>query len=132
MHFIFVRPRTKIKIKKRVRKSSTTGWKVHVPKAKEIVEKYISKHNQNNKFNYGRITIRNQKTRWGSCSGKNNLNFNYRIVFLPEHLAEYLVVHELCHLLEMNHSSRFWGQVENILPNYKSSRRELKKISFSN
>jgi predicted metal-dependent hydrolase len=76
---------------------------------------------------YNRVSIRDQKSRWGSCSGKKNLNFSYRIVFLPPELADYLVVHELCHLGEMNHSARFWKLVERTIPEYKLLRRKLLK-----
>lgn len=79
-------------------------------------------------FSYNRVTIKNQKTRWGSCSRRGNLNFNYKIVHLPEHLANYLVVHELCHLKEMNHSRAFWNLVAQTIPGYKNSRRELRNI----
>ena len=76
---------------------------------------------------YGRITIRNQKTRWGSCSAKGNLNFNCLLMLTPPEIQDYVVVHELCHRLEMNHSPRFWNHVANILPDYKERRAWLKK-----
>lgn len=76
--------------------------------------------------NYGRITIRNQKTRWGSCSSKGNLNFNCLLMLAPERVLDYVVVHELCHRLEMNHSPRFWTEVERVFPDYRSQKEWLK------
>ena len=76
---------------------------------------------------YGRITIRNQKTRWGSCSAKGNLNFNCLLMLAPDEVVDYVVVHELCHRIEMNHSKAFWELVERVLPDYRSSRKWLKE-----
>ncbi len=75
---------------------------------------------------YGRITIRFQKTRWGSCSSKGNLNFNALLMLAPERVRDYVVAHELCHLYEMNHGPAFWQLVEKIWPSYKSERQWLK------
>lgn len=75
---------------------------------------------------YGGITIRNQHARWGSCSSKGNLNFNCLLMLTPDHVIDYVVVHELCHRLEMNHSPRFWAQVERVLPDYRQSLQWLK------
>ena len=76
---------------------------------------------------YGRITIRNQRTRWGSCSSQGNLNFNCLLMLLSEEIREYVIVHELCHRIEMNHSPAFWKEVETYCPEYKRLRRELKE-----
>ncbi len=75
---------------------------------------------------YGHITIRNQRTRWGSCSSKGNLNFNCLLMLAPKYVIDYVVVHELCHRKEMNHSKAFWAEVERVLPEYKKSVEWLK------
>ncbi|MDQ3077123.1 MAG: M48 family metallopeptidase [bacterium] len=77
-------------------------------------------------FTYKGIRIRNQKSRWGSCSTKGNLNFNYALIYLPEKLSDYIIIHELCHLKEMNHGKGFWDLVAQMVPDHKILRRELK------
>ena len=76
---------------------------------------------------YGKITVRTQKTRWGSCSSKGNLNFNCLLMLAPPEVLDYVVVHELCHRKQMNHSKAFWLEVEKVLPNYKEVRKWLKE-----
>ena len=68
---------------------------------------------------FGKITIKNQKTRWGSCSSKGNLNFNCLLMLTPDKVRDYVVIHELCHLKQMNHSKMFWAEVEKVMPDYK-------------
>lgn len=98
--------------------------------SRKFIESRLNYYATEYGFKFNRVSIRNQKSRWGSCSAKRNLNFNYRLLFLPIHLADYVIVHELCHLKEMNHSREFWKLVGGILPDYRERRRDLKKISF--
>lgn len=76
---------------------------------------------------YNRIFIKEQKTRWGSCSSLGNLNFNWKLILLDEELLDYVVVHELAHRKQMNHSPAFWAEVERILPDWRERRRWLRE-----
>jgi len=96
--------------------------------AREIAEKKLAYFNEVYNFSIGRVSIRNQKTRWGSCSKSRDLNFSYRIIYLPENLCDYIIVHELCHIGEFNHSKKFWALVEKTVPEYKKIRKEVRKI----
>lgn len=78
----------------------------------------------------GKISIKNTMTRWGSCSSKGNLNFSFRLALLPKHLSDYIIIHELCHLAEFNHSSKFWDLVALEAPLYNQYRHELKSESL--
>lgn len=75
---------------------------------------------------YGRITVRNQRTRWGSCSSKGNLNFNCLLMLAPPGILDYVVVHELCHRKVMNHSPKFWAEVAKVMPDYKERQKWLR------
>lgn len=94
--------------------------------AYKLVVDRLAYYNRLYELHFNRISIRNQKTRWGSCSQKENLNFNYKILFLDKKMQDYIIVHELCHLKEFNHSERFWNLVEKIFPDWKAIKKELK------
>lgn len=95
--------------------------------ARELVTKRAEYYAPVVGVDYGRIAIRAQHTRWGSCSSKGNLNFNCLLALLPPEVLDYVVVHELCHRKEMNHSPRFWAEVERVLPDYRQHRAWLKE-----
>lgn len=99
--------------------------------ARALVAEKLLKYNKFYNFKYNRVSIRDQKTRWGSCSKKGNLNFNYKLMFLPEELADYIIVHELCHLKEFNHSSHFWAEVSRVFPNHLKLRADLRKTKIN-
>ena len=80
----------------------------------------------------GRIRIRKNLTNWGSCSSKNNISINFALLFLPQELMDYVIVHELAHTKERNHLHKFWQIVEKVLPNYKDRKKELRRYSLSN
>lgn len=93
-----------------------------------LARKKVEKFSRIYGLETGRISIRNQRTRWGSCSAKGNLSFNYKIALLPDIFSDYIVVHEICHRKEFNHSERFWILVAKTIPSYKSIRKEMKNL----
>ena len=96
--------------------------------ARQLVRQRLEYYNQFYGFKYNRVSIKNQRSRWGSCSRQGNLNFNYRLVNLPSELSDYIIVHELCHLQEMNHGPSFWNLVAQMVPDYLGRRHALRKI----
>ena len=96
--------------------------------ARAQITAMVHRVNSHYGFVFGRIAIRNQKSCWGSCTAKKNLNFNYRLIFLPTELLQYVVVHELCHLQHLNHSRMFWQRVAEMVPNYLELRKQLNGI----
>ena len=94
--------------------------------ARTVLTERVAFFARSHKIKAGKVRISSAKTRWGSCSPKKTLSFTWRLVMAPLEIIDYVVVHELCHLEEMNHSKSFWAQVEGILPDYKARRKWLK------
>ncbi|HEX7724733.1 MAG TPA: M48 family metallopeptidase [Candidatus Paceibacterota bacterium] len=93
-----------------------------------LIMERIAHFNQHYQVPIARVAIKNLKSRWGSCSRKGNLNFNYKLTFLPPDLRDYVIVHELCHLKEFNHGPKFWARVAETVPNYKELVVRLRTI----
>ncbi len=110
-----------------VRIFSPRNYLENKEKAFALVTRRIQFYNQAYDFSFNKIFIKNQKSRWGSCSRNKNLNFNYKILFLPPIHQDYIIAHELCHLKEFNHSMKFWALVGKIIPNYFEIKKELRK-----
>ncbi len=119
--------------KKLSKKDERMKYLAHKEPARKLVEERVNYFNTFYKFRVGLISIKNTQTRWGSCSRKGNLNFNYKIALLSPRYADYIIVHELCHLGQFNHSKKFWTLVEKTIPGYLKIHNELKKyhIHFS-
>ncbi len=118
------------RVRRRPRKSAQYAhYRTHKELARETILPRLAHWNTLYGHEYKRVAIRNQVSRWGSCSTKGNLNFNYRLIFLPQHLMDYVLVHELCHLKHFNHGEEFWMLVSTCIPNYEACKRELQIIS---
>ena len=92
----------------------------------QLIEEKANEISTRMNLKYGRLAIRGQKTRWGSCSQKGNLNFNWKLIMMPEPVIDYVIIHELAHLKEMNHTKRFWLLVEQYCPQWRKQRKWLK------
>lgn len=119
-----------VRVRRRVRRRAgpTKRYLEHKETARALVHERLTALNAHYGFTYNRVAIKDARSRWGSCSQKKNLNFNYRLLFLPPHLVDYIIVHELCHLKEFNHGPGFWTLVAEVVPEYKARIRELKGI----
>lgn len=95
--------------------------------ARSYIPKRVAYYHAMTGGDYRRIAIRDQKTRWGSCSSKGTLSFNWRLMLAPPAVLDYVVVHELCHLTHMDHSPAFWQAVEAVCPDYRNLRKWLKE-----
>lgn len=99
----------------------------HKEAARALAHERLAHFNQLYGFTFCRVSIKDQRSCWGSCSKKGNLNFNYKIALLPARLADYIIIHELCHLGEPNHSKSFWNLVTRSMPDYAIRKQELKR-----
>ncbi|MFA6386519.1 MAG: M48 family metallopeptidase [Candidatus Paceibacterota bacterium] len=123
--FFGIKRRKVYRVKKRVKRKNLNYIK-YKKDAATLVKERLEYFNTFYNYKWGNVVIRNQKTRWGSCSKKGNLNFNYKIALLSPEAADYIIVHELCHLKEFNHSERFWDLVARAIPDYKAIRSSLR------
>ncbi len=120
--------------KRRRRPRTTTVTKhyvAHKAAARAVIVDRLAYWNQFYGYSWQRVAIRNQRRCWGSCSSNRNLNFNYKLLFLPPCLRDYVIVHELCHLGELNHSDRFWALVAQQLPDYRDRQHRLRQLERS-
>lgn len=101
-------------------------FKEYKERAHRFVINRLGYWNYKGRFKINKVQVKYQRSQWGSCSDKRNLNFNYKLLFLPKRLSDYIIVHELCHTKELNHSNRFWRLVGEVLPSYKLHEKELK------
>lgn len=118
----------KIQIVPELKESSRMHYLLHKIEARNLVKNKLEKWNEELGYEYKDVRIKQLKSRWGSCSSSKDLSFNYKILFLPEIMQDYIVVHELCHLKEMNHSKKFWSLVGSLLPNYLTIKEKIRKI----
>lgn len=109
-------------------KRSRGEYMRHKSQAKLLAKRRLAYFSEIYGIPFGKISIRNQKTRWGSCSRNGNLSFNYKIALVEPHLADYVIVHELCHIKQFNHSRNFWALVAQSIPDYKNIRRQIKAL----
>lgn len=126
---MWFRKRKKVVFRVRKKPTNDAHYKVYRELARAIVHERLEHWNEVYGFTYQRVAVRNQRRRWGSCSEHGNLNFNYQIILLPETLMDYVIVHELCHLAELNHSKAFWEHVARALPDYKERKQHLMKMT---
>lgn len=127
---LFFKLRRRVKRRRRPSLKNREHFNTHKETARTLVHDRLAHWNQLYAYSYNRVAIRNQRTRWGSCSSRKNLNFNYRIALLPADLVDYVVVHELCHLKEFNHSKSFWSLVATAMPDYIARKKKLKAMNI--
>jgi predicted metal-dependent hydrolase len=123
-----VKKKLKLTSMMRIGEGTVDEYKKNKKAALRLVEARLKYFNAHYGYTIGRLSIRNQQSRWGSCNRAGNLSFNYRIVLLQPELQDYLVVHELCHIAEHNHAPTFWRRMQEVLPEAKKLRGELRRL----
>lgn len=113
-----------------LREKSEELPKIKREEAREKLGNRLSELAQKHNFQYNRVSIRNQKTRWGSCSSKDNISLNMKLLHLPEHLIDYILLHELVHTRVKNHSKSFWDELETVVPNARSIDKQLREYQY--
>lgn len=128
-------PRFRIIYRRRVRLRNTRNrgrYLAHKERARGIVHErvrhFMGHYGPSHGIVIGKIAIRDQRSRWGSCSKRGNLNFNYRLAFLEPELQDYIIVHEICHIKEFNHAPAFWSLVGETIPAHKELRKRLRRM----
>ncbi len=111
-----------------LRITSDKHFEKHKNQSLKLVRQKVEHWNKELGYEFENINVKQLKSRWGSCSSKKNLNFNYKILYLPEQLQDYVIVHELCHLKQLNHSPKFWNLVASILPDYSDLKSNIRTI----
>lgn len=119
-------------VRRRRRRTSsvTPHYQAHKEAARQLIHNRLQHYNTHYAYQWNRVAIRNQRRCWGSCTSLKNLNFSYRILFLPPELADYIIVHELCHLEELHHQQSFWDLVAETIPDYKERMQALRAIEL--
>ncbi len=121
--------RWQISRKRKTKKHKPSAvYVAHKEQARTLVQERLVYFNEYYQLQWNRIAIRDTKRTWGSCTSLKNLNFNYKIVFLPPHLQDYIIVHELCHLRELHHGQTFWDLVAEQLPHHRELAVELRSV----
>lgn len=114
--------------RKRAAKPKNTQYLMHKEAARILIQSRLAYFNQFYQATYNRVAIKDQRRCWGSCSSKGNLNFSYKLLFLPPCLRDYVILHELCHLRVLNHSARFWNELSPVMPDYAERAAALREI----
>lgn len=113
-----------------VQKAAIRGARGALVNQSHILENEIKEHAERLGYRFNSLSYKFMRSKWGSCNSNKHITLNYRLLDLPEHLAEYVMIHELVHLNHMNHSKSYWDELSNLLPDYKIRRNELKKIQL--